>query len=145
MNTTEFGSLAAAGAIVLASLSPLVLPACSSPPPAQSSGHVSPQQTAHEPGGAPDQPADPQQSKATNAGTATGAILQVSVKGMSCPQCAYNINQQLYKLPGVADVIVDLGEGLVTAKLSGEARPTRDQVDYAIRLAGFTPDRIEFK
>jgi len=65
------------------------------------------------------------------------------VMGMSCPLCANNINKQLMRVPGVQEVSVDLGSGLVLARLVPSNPPTREQLVEAIRQSGFTLDRIE--
>src|SRR5262245_9774240 len=65
------------------------------------------------------------------------------VRGMGCPQCAYNVDRQLLKLPGVEDVKVDMGSGKVSARLSPSNPPTREQLAQAIVETGFTLKRIE--
>lgn len=65
------------------------------------------------------------------------------VKGMSCPLCANNIDKQLLRVPGVQSVSVDLGSGLVLARLTPNNSPTREQLVGAIVQSGFTLDRIE--
>ena len=65
------------------------------------------------------------------------------VKGMSCPLCANNIDKQLLRVRGVQRVSVDLGTGLVLAKLAPANPPTREQLAGAIAESGFTLDRIE--
>src|SRR5688572_31796727 len=50
------------------------------------------------------------------------------VHGMGCPQCAYNVDLQLLKVPGVEHVKVDMSSGKVTARLSPDNPPTRDQL-----------------
>jgi len=65
------------------------------------------------------------------------------VKGMSCPLCANNIDKQLLRVPGVQHVSVDLGTGLVLARLAPVSPPSREQLVEAIQRSGFTLDRIE--
>jgi len=64
------------------------------------------------------------------------------VRGMSCPLCAHSIEVQLRRVPGVADVRIDLGSGEVTALLKPFAKPTEEQFAAAIRDSGFTLDRV---
>src|SRR5688572_28595044 len=65
------------------------------------------------------------------------------VHGMGCPQCAYNVDAQLLKVPGVEDVKVDMSTGKVVAKLSPQNPPTKEQLSAAIDKTGFTLKRIE--
>src|SRR5688572_5902909 len=65
------------------------------------------------------------------------------VHGMACPQCAYNIDLQLLKVPGVESVKVDMGKGRVEAKLSPTNPPTREQLAQAIAQTTFTLKKIE--
>ena len=67
------------------------------------------------------------------------------VHGMGCPQCAYNVDLQLLKVPGVEDVKVDMSSGKVTAKLSPDNPPTREQLARAIDQTGFTLKKIEMR
>lgn len=67
------------------------------------------------------------------------------VHGMACPQCAYNVDLQLLKVPGVKDVKVNMASGIVTAQLSPENPPTQEQLAAAIRETGFSLVRIEMK
>lgn len=67
----------------------------------------------------------------------------LTVRGLSCPQCAHNVDQQLLKAPGVQAVEVDLGAGEVHLKLADSPKPTRAQLARAIDQAGFTLVNIE--
>lgn len=67
------------------------------------------------------------------------------VHGMGCPQCAYNVDMQLLKVPGVENVKVDMSDGKVVAKLSPENPPTKEQLSTAIEKTGFTLKRIEIR
>ena len=79
-------------------------------------------------------------SAVESSGTLTARLY---VSGMSCPLCATNIDKQLLRVPGVQKVSVDLGKGLVLARLAPSNPPTRDQLAGAIAQSGFTLDRIE--
>lgn len=65
------------------------------------------------------------------------------VKGMACPQCAYNVDLQLMRVKGVKSVKVDLGQGRVVARLTGEPAPSRGALAQAVADAGLTLERIE--
>ena len=65
------------------------------------------------------------------------------VKGMACPQCAYNVDLQLLKVPGVESVKVEMNSGRVLATLSPTSPPTSEQLAEAIKNTGFTLVRID--
>jgi copper chaperone CopZ len=65
------------------------------------------------------------------------------VHGMGCPQCSYNVDLQLMKVPGVEKVRVDMGTGRVFAQLSPSRPPTSEQLSQAIKETGFTLVRID--
>ena len=69
----------------------------------------------------------------------------MTVHGMACPQCAYNVDLQLLKVPGVQGVKVDMKDGKVIAELSAQNPPTRDQLAQAIENTGFTLVDIQMK
>ncbi len=66
------------------------------------------------------------------------STVTMRVNGMSCPLCAHNIKQQLVKQPGVRDVKIDLGQGIVTVFVSESAPVKRDAYVQAISDSGFT-------
>jgi copper chaperone CopZ len=93
---------------------------------------------------APDQSARPEQVPAENPPPAAPeSVATLYVMGMSCPQCANNIDKQLRKVIGVKSVTIDLGSGRVQASLEPKMTPTRDQLARAIEQSGFTLQRIE--
>lgn len=70
-----------------------------------------------------------------------GATLMV--KGMSCPNCATNIDKQLVALEGVTSARVDLGSGEVVVSFSAFAEPpSDDDLRRAIVDSGYTLDSI---
>ncbi|HMN96625.1 MAG TPA: heavy metal-associated domain-containing protein [Phycisphaerales bacterium] len=60
------------------------------------------------------------------------------VNGMGCPLCANNVDRQLRNLPGVERVTINLGTGVVAARLSPENPPSQAQLERAVRASGFT-------
>jgi copper chaperone CopZ len=64
------------------------------------------------------------------------------VRGLSCPLCAHNIDQQLKRVPGVLTVNVDLGTGKVVTTFE-KNRPSAAELAAAVDAAGFTLARIE--
>ena len=80
---------------------------------------------------------------ARSASSASDQI-EVQVNGMACPFCAYGIQKKLRALVGARDVKVDLEAGRATFEApSGSV--TEPQVKQAIKDAGFTAGKIEFK
>ncbi|MEM9065789.1 MAG: heavy-metal-associated domain-containing protein [Planctomycetota bacterium] len=71
-----------------------------------------------------------------------GDVLLV-IKGMSCPMCASNIDNELAEIPGVKRVAVDLNTGTVRVSLTKGAAPTAAQFERAVYDSGFTLARIE--
>jgi len=69
----------------------------------------------------------------------------VTVKGMSCPFCAYGIKKQLAKLSGVEKVDLDLAKSQATVDLAPGATVSDKQIQQAVRDAGFTPGKIEWR
>ncbi len=69
----------------------------------------------------------------------------VTVRGMQCPFCAYGIQKQLKKLAGVARVQVELEKNQAVVTLAPGATVTGADIQRAIRKAGFTPGKIEWK
>jgi Cu+-exporting ATPase len=61
--------------------------------------------------------------------------LSVGVSGMTCAACATRIEKVLRRLPGVAEANVNLATEV--ARVSGDARVTRDAVAGAIAKAGY--------
>jgi copper chaperone len=58
-----------------------------------------------------------------------------TVTGMSCEHCVNAVTGELSELPGVADVKVDLGTGVVT--VTSDARLPDDAVRAAVDEAGY--------
>jgi copper chaperone CopZ len=65
------------------------------------------------------------------------------IHGMACPQCSYNVDLQLKRVPGVESVDVDMSSGAVRAHLSRSNPPTREQLEKAIENTTFTLVRLE--
>lgn len=66
------------------------------------------------------------------------ASYTLTVKGMSCPNCANNITHELKELAGVEQVQINMGTGKVTV-LSNSTLPDTFLLEEAVRTAGFTP------
>lgn len=84
---------------------------------------------------------------AWSAGPEPGAFRQavVAVNGMSCSFCAYVVKKHLSALPGVKSVQVELARGEAIVEVEPWGRLTDEQIRKAVREAGFTPGKIEWK
>ena len=84
---------------------------------------------------------------AARSGPASGASRQavVAVNGMSCPFCAYGVKKHLSALPGVKSVQVEMAKGEAIVEFAPETEITDEQIQRAVRAAGFTPGKIEWK
>lgn len=67
----------------------------------------------------------------------------LTLRGMSCPLCANNVDGRLTKVPGIDTVKINLETGKVIATFSVETSPTREQIKRAVKEAGFTLANME--
>ena len=65
------------------------------------------------------------------------------VHGLSCPQCASNVDKQLLAVKGVQQVHVNLGNGQVVVLVSQNEPPTGAQLAAAVKKSGYTLVRID--
>jgi copper chaperone CopZ len=63
--------------------------------------------------------------------------LAVSVVGMSCRHCVAGVTEELRRLPGVADVSVELGDATSTVIITSDGPLARAAVARAIDEAGY--------
>jgi copper chaperone CopZ len=59
-----------------------------------------------------------------------------TVQGMTCGHCVAAVTEEVSAIPGVTDVAVDLGTGLVTVQ--ADADPSAEAVAAAVDEAGYT-------
>lgn len=71
--------------------------------------------------------------------TAEQQVLEVEVKGMTCPFCAYGIEKNLSKLPGVKQAQVSLEAKKVRVVMQSGHAPDEARVRKVILDSGFTP------
>lgn len=69
-------------------------------------------------------------------------VIDIEVKGLSCPFCVYNVEKKLRALDGVAGADVDLKQGRAHVVMRPAARQDINQLRQAIIDAGFTPGEI---
>lgn len=73
-----------------------------------------------------------------------GSSATLYVRGMSCPNCAHNINMMLEKVEGVSSTDIDLASGRVRVGLAEAGpKPSPRQLAKAVENTGFTLARIE--
>lgn len=73
-----------------------------------------------------------------------GVGADLTVLGLSCPNCSTNIDLKLKALAGVERVNVDLGTGHVAIDFTATGpRPSRQDLAIAVRDSGFTIVAIE--
>ena len=65
------------------------------------------------------------------------------VHGLSCPQCATNVDKQLLAVKGVQQVNVNLGTGQVVVLVNKDQPPTGTQLADAVKKSGYTLVRID--
>jgi copper chaperone CopZ len=70
---------------------------------------------------------------------------EIDVAGLSCPQCASNVDLQLLRVPGVAKVEVDLGLGQIDVTFANGPHPSRRALAQAVVDSGFTVLMIDAK
>lgn len=66
-------------------------------------------------------------------------VLEVQVKGMTCPFCAYGIEKNLSKLPGVEKAQVSLESRKARVIMQAGYGPDEARVRQVILDSGFTP------
>ena len=68
--------------------------------------------------------------------------IEVTILGMSCPFCAYGVQQKLQRLEGVEDLEVELSTGLATLTLTEEADISNELLQETVKVAGFEVAKI---
>ncbi len=64
--------------------------------------------------------------------------MKLRIDGMDCGACAAKIENAMQRLPGVADISVNYGQGLLSLTLD-EDRTSRAAIEARIRALGYTP------
>lgn len=71
----------------------------------------------------------------------SGETWKVEVEGLSCPLCSKNIYKQVKRIPGVGEVVTDLGTGIITVRFVQGSQGNKEMIVKAIEAAGFTVAR----
>ncbi len=66
-------------------------------------------------------------------------VLEIDVAGMTCPFCAYGVEKNLGKLPGVEKAQVSLKAKKARVVMKAGETPDETTIREIIRDAGFTP------
>ncbi len=69
--------------------------------------------------------------------------IKVTILGMSCPFCAYGVEQKLKKLDGVEKLEVVLQTGIATITMKDSADVSNEVLMKTVKDAGFEAARIE--
>ncbi len=68
--------------------------------------------------------------------------IEVTILGMSCPFCAYGVQQKLKKLDGVTELEVVLETGLAALRLEEDADISNELLQKTVKDAGFEVSKI---
>lgn len=68
--------------------------------------------------------------------------IEVTILGMSCPFCAYGVEQKLKRLDGVEELDVVLETGVATLTLRDDADAPNEEIIEAVKDAGFEVAKI---
>jgi len=68
----------------------------------------------------------------------------VYVDGMACPFCAYGLEKKLKKLDAIRKMEVQLEKGRVLLAFQDGQSLTKEEIQQAVKEAGFTARKIEF-
>jgi copper chaperone CopZ len=68
--------------------------------------------------------------------------IEVTILGMSCPFCAYGVQQKLARVEGVADLNVELSTGLATLTMEASSDASNDLLLEIVDEAGFEVTKI---
>ncbi len=71
------------------------------------------------------------------------AVLEIDIRGMTCPFCAYGITKHLIKLPGVDEAEVSLKFKKARVVMKAGQSPDEPRIRDVIVDAGFTPGLSE--
>lgn len=66
----------------------------------------------------------------------------VEVSGLSCPFCAFGLEKKLKQLPGAEKVTIQVDEGKAEIGVAEGKKITKEQVEQAVKDAGFTPGKV---
>ncbi|MGP1347308.1 MAG: heavy-metal-associated domain-containing protein [Phycisphaerales bacterium] len=68
----------------------------------------------------------------------SGDTARLTVRGMSCPKCANNIDRQLQRVTGVSGINIDMSTGHVDVSFRPGVKASPKELAQAITNTGFT-------
>ncbi len=68
---------------------------------------------------------------------------EVYVDGLACPFCAYGLEKKMKTLDAIRKMEVQLEKGRVLLAFKEEKTLTKDEIQQAVKKAGFTARKIE--
>ena len=71
-----------------------------------------------------------------------GRVIEVTILGMVCPFCSYGVQQKLKRLDGIAELDVDLENGLAILRLDDERDLSNEILLQTVKDAGFEVAKI---
>lgn len=78
-------------------------------------------------------------------GDAAATHVYVEIKGMACPFCVQGVEKHLKKIDGVESVATSLEKGETILHLKPGASVTEEQVQAAVKKAGFSAGKIRIE
>jgi len=72
-----------------------------------------------------------------------GANVLLRVDGMSCPFCAYGLEKRLREISSIDDLVIGVSDGLVQIRLVEGGKLTDEELDEAVKRAGFSLREIQ--
>jgi len=79
----------------------------------------------------------PAEVRAAEQASEQARTVRVKILGMSCPFCAYGVQQKLKKLDEVKELEIDLGSGVATLTMEGSADLPNERLEETVVDAGF--------
>ncbi len=71
------------------------------------------------------------------------ANVLLRVDGMSCPFCAYGLEKRLREIPAIDELVIRVSDGLVQIRLVSGAELTDEELNEAVKRAGFSLREIQ--
>ncbi len=69
-------------------------------------------------------------------------VLEIDIKGMTCPFCVYSLEKELGKLSEVEEVLISLKSNKARLTLKEGAHIDSDTLQEVVLRAGYTPGEV---
>ncbi len=73
---------------------------------------------------------------------ASETVLEIDIKGMTCPFCVYSLEKELGKLSEVEEVLISLKFNKARLMLKEGAHIDADTLQEVVLRAGYTPGEV---